>query len=90
MADKELLDRLERWADKVVDDSAQLSEDLTDSELGERQALWYADFYVSDDGWLIAGPDDPAMRNWLIEEEGMSPELADQILAKMRELATAR
>jgi hypothetical protein len=89
MADNEQLDRLERWADKVLDDSARLPEDLPEDELREHQARWYADFYVSDAGWLIAEPDDPAMRNWLIDEEGMSPELADRVLAMMRELAPA-
>lgn len=90
MADEETLERLERWADKVLDDSARLSEDLTEDELRQRQAFWYADFYTLNDGWLIAAPDDPAMRNRLIEEEGMSPDFADEVLAKMRELAAAR
>jgi hypothetical protein len=90
MADNGYLERLERWADKVVDDSARLSEDLTGDELREREALWYADFFTLEDGWLIADPDDPAMRGRLIDEEGMSPDLADEVLAKMRELGAAR
>jgi hypothetical protein len=90
MADNGYLERLERWADKVVDDSARLSEDLTGDELQEREALWYADFFTLEDGWLIADPDDPAMRGRLIDEEGMSPDLADEVLAKMRELGAAR
>jgi hypothetical protein len=90
MADNGYLERLERWADKVVDDSARLSEDLTGDELREREALWYADFFTLEDGWLIADPDDPAMRGRLIDEEGMSPDLADEVLAKMRELGSAR
>jgi hypothetical protein len=90
MADNGYLERLERWADKVVDDSARLSEDLTGDELREREALWYADFFTLEDGWLIADPDDPAMRGRLIDEEGMSPDLADEVLAKMRELGSPR
>jgi hypothetical protein len=90
MVNEEYLDRLERWAGKVLDDSARLSQDLTEDELRERQVLWYADFYTLNDGWLIADPDDRAMRDLLIAEEGMSPDLADQVLAKMRELAAAR
>jgi hypothetical protein len=93
MADENLngnLERLEQWANKVLDDSARLSEDLDEAELRERQALWYADFFTLEDGWLVAAPDDPAMRDRLIGEEGMSPEFADEILAKMRELAAAR
>ena len=87
MVDNERLERLERWADKVVEESAILPEDLPESELRERQAAWYADFYVAEDGRLLADPNDPAMREWLIDQEGMSPDLADDVLAKMRELA---
>jgi hypothetical protein len=90
MARQQDLDRLASWAEKVADDSENLSEDLTDDELRERQAVWYAEFFTLDDGWLVAPPDDPAMRDRLIDEEGMSPDLADQVLAKMRELAAAR
>jgi len=90
MADEQYLDRLEQWGAKVVEDSARLSEDLTDDELRERQAFWYADFYTLNNGWLISDPDDPAMRDRLIQEEGMSPDFADEVLAKMRELAAAR
>lgn len=90
MADDASLERLEQWADRVVADSAELSEDLTPEELRERQVLWYADFFTLDDGWLVAGPDDPAMRERLVHEEGMSDDLADDVLAKMRELGAAR
>jgi hypothetical protein len=90
MVDEQYLDRLESWADKVLEDSARLSEDLTEDELRERQVAWFADFYTLQDGWLVADPDDQAMRDLLIGEEGMSPDLADQVLAKMRELAVAR
>ena len=84
------LERLERWAQKVLEESAQLPEDLPESELRQRQVTWFADFYASDEGWLIAAPDDPAMREWLIDQEGMSPDLADEVLAKMSELAAVR
>jgi hypothetical protein len=90
MADDEYLNRVERWAEKVLDDSARLSEDLTGDELREREALWYADFFTLESGWLVADPDDPAMRSRLIDEEGMSADFADEVLAKMRELGAAR
>jgi hypothetical protein len=90
MAQQEILDRLEQWANKVTAESGRLPEDPTDDELRERQASWYADYFTLDDGWLYAAPDDPAMRDRLLNEEGLSSELADQVLAKMRELAAAR
>jgi hypothetical protein len=90
MADDGYLERLERWARKVVADSEQLPEDLSPEELREREALWYADFFTLEDGWLVASPDDPAMRERLIHEEGMSDALADDVLEKMRELGAAR
>jgi hypothetical protein len=84
------LERLEQWAEKVLDDTTRLPDDLDGGQLREREALWYADFYTLEDGWLVAGPDDPEMRAQLIEEEGMSPDFADEVLAKMRELGAAR
>jgi hypothetical protein len=90
MADDGYLERLEQWADKVVAESAELPDDLPAVELREREALWYADFFTLEDGWLIAGPDDPAMRDRLIHEEGMTADFADDVLAKMRELAATR
>jgi hypothetical protein len=90
MAQQEILHRLEQWAGKVTAESEQLPEDLTDAELLERQGAWYADYFTLDDGWLYAAPDDPAMRERLLDEEGMSPELADLVLAKMRELGASR
>jgi hypothetical protein len=90
MVNEQYMDRLERWAEKVLDESAQLPEELPADELREHEVTWYADFYTLGDGWLIAGPDDPAMRRWLTEDEGMSPEFADEILNKMKELAGAR
>jgi hypothetical protein len=90
VADQEILERLERWADKVAAESQELPEDLGEEELLQLQARWYADFFTLDDGWLVAPPDDPAMRDRLIDEEGMSPDFADLVLAKMRELGAAR
>lgn len=90
MAQQEILNRLEQWAQKVTAESEQLPEDLSDDELLERQAAWYADYFTLDDGWLYAAPDDPAMRKRLLDEEGMNPELADLVLAKMRELGAGR
>lgn len=87
MADQKDLERVEQWAQKVVDESASLPEDILEDQLMERQASWYADFFTLEDGWLVAPPDDPAMRERLMVEEGMSAELADQVLAKMKELA---
>jgi hypothetical protein len=90
MTDEEHLERLERWVDKVVEESALLSEDSTEEEIRERQSIWYADYFTLEDGWLMGAPDDPEMRRWLIEEEGMAPDFADQVLGKMSELAVAR
>jgi len=71
-------------------ETQELPENLTDDELQEREATWYAEFFTLDDGWLVAPPDDPAMRDRLLNGEGMSREFADLVLAKMRELAAAR
>jgi len=90
MAQQEILNRLEQWAQKVTAESEQLPEDLSDDELRERQATWYAEYFTLDDGWLYASPDDPAMRERLLDEEGLSPELADLVLAKMRDLGAGR
>jgi hypothetical protein len=90
MAQQKILDRLEAWADKVATESEELPENLTDGELRGRQAAWYAEYFTLDDGWLYAAPDDPAMRERLIDEEGMSPDFADQVLAKMKALGGAR
>jgi hypothetical protein len=90
MAQQDVLERLQWWAGKVRADSESLPEDLSDDELRERQATWYAEYFTLDDGWLYASPDDPAMRERLLDQEGMSPELADLVLAKMSELAASR
>jgi hypothetical protein len=90
MADNGHLERLESWAERVVAESEQLPGDMTAEELREQEALWYAGFFTLEDGWLVASPDDPAMRERLVVEEGMSDELADDVLAKMRELGAAR
>jgi hypothetical protein len=76
---------LEEWAQKVVEDSQSLPEDLSEDELQERQVQWYADYFVLSG----SDPDDPALRGRLVDEEGMSPELADEVLAKLRQLAAA-
>jgi hypothetical protein len=65
-------------------------EHLTEAELLKRSAWETADFYVLADTWLIATPDDPKMRDWLIEEEGCSPEEAALVLARMRVLGRER
>jgi hypothetical protein len=90
MEQQKILERLEQWADKVAAESEELSEDLSDEQLLQLQAGWYADFFTLEDGWLVAAPDDPAMRARLLDEEGMSPDFADLVLAKMRELGAAR
>jgi hypothetical protein len=90
VADPQNLDRLELWAQRVLDESSRLPDDLPEAELREYQARWYADYFTLEDGWVVSPPDDPAMRAWLLEEEGMSPELADAVLARMRETAAAR
>jgi hypothetical protein len=90
VTDPQNLDRLEQWAQKVVEESARLPADISESELLEREAGWYAEYFAPEDGWLVASPDDPAMRAWLLEEEGMSPELADAVLAEMSRLAAER
>lgn len=90
MAEQEILERLERWAERVASESEELPEDLSEDELREREAAWYADYFTLEDGWLVAPPDDPKMRERLLDEEGMSPELADRVLAKMSELSASR
>jgi len=89
LAENEDLERLEQWADKVAEESRRLPADLSEAEVREYEARWYADFYAQNVDLIKAGPDDPAMRDWLITEEGMSPELADAVLGRLRNLATA-
>ena len=50
----ERLDRLERWATKVVEESGQLSPDISEHELRDHQARWYADFYAANADWALA------------------------------------
>jgi hypothetical protein len=90
MTDNGYLDRLESWVAKVVEESERLPEDMSEEELREQEASWYADFFTLEDGWLVASPDDPAMRERLTGEEGMSPDFADEVLTKMREMGAAR
>ncbi len=49
-----------------------------------------ADFYMLADAWLIAPPDDPSLRQYLIDSEWLDPDFADEVIAKMRELDAAR
>jgi hypothetical protein len=78
------------WADRALDDEARASEHLTSAEPRERRAWALADSYVLADAWLVAPPDDPRMREWLIEEEECSPERAELVLDRMRELGDER
>jgi hypothetical protein len=89
MAANEALERLEQWAEKVAEESRRLPADITDDELLRHEAGWYADYYAHEPEWGSAAADDPAKREWLIVEEGMSPQLADAVLAKLRELTAA-
>jgi hypothetical protein len=89
VGDPQNLERLDRWAAKVVAESAELPPELSGEDLREHEAGWYAEYFTLADGWVVAAPDDPAMRAWLLEEEGMSPELADAVLARMRGMAAA-
>ena len=59
--------------------------------LRDRAVLEDAHYYgqLADGFWLIAHPDDPAMRAFLIDDEGMDPSYAGAVVAKMRELAAA-
>ncbi len=90
MASDDYLDRLEQWAEKVLEDTQRLPEDLPEEELREQMVLWYADFYAQHGDSQHASPDDPSMREWLIDEERMTPDVADQVLVKMRELTAAQ
>jgi hypothetical protein len=53
-------------------------------------AVEMAAFCTLADGWLIAHPDDPEMRRWLVEDEGCDKAFADAVLARMRKLGAAR
>lgn len=86
----ERLDRLERWAAKVVEESEQLPADISEQELRDHQARWYADFYAVNADWALKTHDDAEMRSWLITQEDMSPELADAVVARLKDLVAAR
>jgi hypothetical protein len=90
MSANENLNRLERWAAKVAEESRQLPPDLSEQELREHEAAWYADFYAANSDWALKSHDDAETRNWLITEEDLDPELADAILARLKELVGAR
>jgi hypothetical protein len=80
-------DEMQEWADQVLDASARESEHLSDEELYDRAVIRAAESWMLTDGWVIGDPDDPAVRAYLIEGEGYDPGFADDVLAKMRELA---
>ena len=79
---------MDAWADRVLDNRARVTEQLTDGELLDRAVMDMADSMICSDGWLIA-PDDPGLRTHLEGEMG-STVLADAVIAKMRELGAAR
>jgi len=73
------------------DDIVQGVEDsLTPEERDAREALETAAFYVLLDAWLIGHPDDPTVREYLIEEDGWDEDYADLVLAKVREIGADR
>ena len=90
MAENENLERLEQWAEKVAAESRQLPADLSEDELREHEAKWYADFYAANGDWAKGASDDAGMRDWLIAEEDLSPKLADAVLDRLRNLAATR
>ncbi len=85
------MDDLNDWAERVLDEEARLSAHLTDGDLQDRAVIERAEFFTLADGWwLIAHPDDPRLREYLLNDGSMPPALADAVLAKMRELGHAR
>jgi hypothetical protein len=82
MTGEDALDRVEQWAEKVLEESARLSPELSQSELREQEARWYADYYALGN--------EEVSRERLIDQDSLSPEMADMVLAKLRELAAAR
>lgn len=89
-AGNENLDRLERWAEKVAEESAKLPSDISEDELRDHEAGWYADFYAANSDWALPTRDDAETRSWLITQEDVSPELADAILARLKDPVAAR
>jgi hypothetical protein len=73
-------------AEGTLDDLEQ-ELDRRDADLSERSL---AEFYTLADAWLIGPPDDPKMRAYLIKEDNCSPEQAERVLARMRELGRER
>jgi hypothetical protein len=49
-----------------------------------------AEFFMMDNGWVIAHPSDPRMLRFLVEEEWLPIEDARAVVAKMAELAAER
>jgi hypothetical protein len=89
-AANEKLNRLERWAEKVAEESAQLSPDISEQELRDQEASWYADFYAVNGDWALPSRDEAEMRSWLVGQEDVDPALADAILVKLKGLVAAR
>jgi len=83
MAEHETLERLQPWADKVAQESRNIPPDTSPEQLREREAEWYAEYYT-----LLGGV--PGDRDWLITQEDMSPEVADAVLDKLKNLAGAQ
>jgi hypothetical protein len=54
------------------------------------EAVCEAEDWMMEDGWIVAHPDDPRMREFLIESEHQDPEWADLVLVNMRSLAARR
>jgi len=82
------LEELDAWADRVLDDRARVTEHLTEAELHDRSVVELAESFACADGWSI-GPDDPALRTYLIDGESISDAMADAVIAKLRELGAA-
>ena len=84
------MDDLIKWADAVLDEHARRSEHLTEEEMFNLRVTEEAERYTLADGWEISHPDDPRMRRYLLDDEGMHPDFADAVLAKMRDLTRNR
>jgi len=85
------------WAQDALDDEARRREQMTDAELEERPLTAAAEFYLEQNGseegggactWVSRRDPDFAakMRSVLIEDEGLEPAWADQVVAKMVEI----
>jgi hypothetical protein len=84
--DRKRWDDAVRWADDYLDRNAREAEHLTDEEIFDRNAISEANLLVMRDAWVIAHPDDPTMRAYLIQELDADERFADAVLARMREI----